>query len=104
MADEKVDVKEFAKGYVKPSSWWKAFGICSKFLIILFIGYCIYRVLFPKPTQQQTIIAKPGSTINVQQKQETKRRTLIPFMEAFVEQSRNVRMNTGVRIGVRVEW
>jgi hypothetical protein len=110
---EKTDLKEFARGYVTPASWWKSFGIVSKFLIIVAVGWAIY-VAFVKPwtnpvknqEQHTTIEVKPGGTINLtqQQKQEAQKRRLIPWVEVGVGQARNERLNTFVRAGIRIEW
>lgn len=109
MAEEKVSIAEFGKGYAKPSSWWKAFGICSKFLIIIAVGWAVY-VAFVKPwinplkTQTQTIKVEKGATAIIQQKQAASKRFFIPFIEAGVEQRNDKNMGTYIRAGARIEW
>lgn len=102
MAD-KVDIKEFGKGFATPSSYWKSLSIGLKLGMLLIIGYAIYNLIFPKPSQRQDIVVQSGGTATIIQKQENKRR-MIPFMEAFIGQSRNERINTGVRCGLRLEF
>ena len=105
----KVDIKVFAKGYVTPASWFKSFGVVSKFLIIAGILWAIY-VAFIKPwvnpikTQTQSITVQKGATAIIQQKQEAPKKRFIPFVEVGVGQARNERLNTFVRSGVRFEW
>jgi len=73
-------------------------------LVILFcIGYTIYTLFFPKPTQTQIIKAEKGAVLNIQQKQTT-RRFFIPFIEGGVEQRSDRNMSTYLRAGLRIEF
>jgi len=99
---EKVNIKEFFKGYITPVSWWKSIGIVSKFLIIIFLIFVFYKAFF-KETQQQTQIFK-GKVGKVEIRQDMKK-TLIPFAEVYTEQRSNDKnLNFGVRCGIRVEF
>jgi hypothetical protein len=110
---EKTDLKEFARGYVTPASWWKSFGVVSKFLILAALGWAIW-IAFIKPwvnpvkTQEQhtTIEVKPGGTLNLtqQQKQEAPKKRWIVFVEPYLSQGSKQKMETGIRVGVRREW
>ena len=73
---EKVNLQEFAKGYITPSSWFKSFGIVSKFLILIAVGWAVYvtfilpHIKKPEPSQtQQTTIESPGQ-VNIDQRQQ----------------------------------
>src|SRR3990167_6803021 len=73
---EKVNLQEFAKGYITPSSWFKSFGIVSKFLILIAVGWAVYvtfilpHIKKPEPSQtQQTTIESQGQ-VNIDQRQQ----------------------------------
>ena len=96
---EPFSIKKFFD--FSPLAMSKSVGIGIKLVAILIVVYTVYRAWFaPKQTQQ--IVVKKGGVATIIQKTE-RRRTLIPFIEGFVEQSRNDKMNTGIRAGLRIE-
>ncbi len=118
MSDEKVDVKKFAKGFVKPVEWWKAASMAIKIFIVLFITFTIYRAYFMKTqTQTQALNVWPLSFSTVsfspqqEQKQEIKKRawwlpTFFAEGYGYSESSGigNSRTGIGGRIGGRFEF
>lgn len=108
MDNEPITAKKFFTGAVQPKTGIKALAFIPWLLLFTAIGFCVWftinTILKPKPTQNQVIVAKPGSTINVQQKQEAPKRFLIPFLEIGVEQSSNRKFASYIRGGLRIEW
>ena len=88
-----AEVKQVAKDFVNPISWVRT-------AIAILMAFFIYRAM-TKPTQN--IVAKKGSTVQVTQVNKTAK-FLIPFVEAYVSQESDNKMNTGIRGGVRIEF
>lgn len=66
MADESFDIKKWFTGFVNPVTWSKSVVYLAMILIVLLIGFTIYRAYFMKTgsnLHRPTIIALPGSTV-----------------------------------------
>jgi len=104
---EKITLKKYIDGLKSPKTAIKASAFLPWILLFLFLGYAVYNLFFPKPTQNQTIIAKPGSTVNVQQKQEEKKRSWwvpTPFVDIYSFVETNDRKGIGAKFGAHWEW
>ena len=99
---EPFDIKKFFD--LSPTALGKSISIGWKLLLVLLVIFTIYRAwIIPKQKQTQQITVESGGQATIIQKQDRKR-FLIPFVEGFVEQSRNNQMNTGIRAGLRFEF
>ena len=76
---EKVDLKEFAKGFATPASWWKAVGIGLKILALVLIAFAIYKAFVMKPKPTQDITVESGGKVEI--RNEANKRHLIFFCE-----------------------
>lgn len=72
-------------------------------LALVVAGYGIYKAYFKKPEPTQMIRAEKGSNLTVVQHNERKK-TLIPFVEGYIDQPSDHDFETGIRAGVRFEW
>ena len=70
----------------------------------IWVTYIRPHTKFAVKTQTQTITIERGATAIIQQKTEAPKRRLIPFMEVGMGQARNERLNTFIKIGIRVEF
>ena len=85
--------------------WYKSWGLGLRLTVtlLLLLLLCVgVRALFTKKSTQ-SIIAKPGSHVQVTQVNKQSR-FLIPFIEGGVEQNNREQMGTYIRAGVRVEF
>ena len=115
--NEKFDIKKFFGSFFKGLPWIKDLRTISGIVIIVFVGFTLWRAYFVKnQTQSQTsrVIVWPlsFSTINYtnspqqSQKQEgAKRPWWLPhiFAEGYGFQEGS-RTGVGVRAGGRLEW
>ena len=106
MADsgEKIDIKKAVTSPFTGLYWIKTLMYGLGLLALLLVGYAIYKAYVKKPDPAQTIHAETGSNVKVIQYNERKK-TLIPFVEAYVDQrSGDDILGGGIRAGVRFEW
>ena len=103
MAD-KVDLKEFAKGFSTPASWWKAVGIGLKVFALVLIAFAVYKAFIMKPKPTQDITVQSGGQVTI--KNEANKRHLIFFGEPYIfaEGGNDNRTGVGVKVGARWEF
>jgi len=102
----KFNPKYFILGKGK-EDWWKTLGYAWRLAIILFAVFIIYRAFFMKQqTQNNQIMAQPGSTINVIQKTNEKRAWWMPtpFVDIYAFVESDDRSGVGGRAGCRWEF
>ena len=99
--DEKIDVKRAGRSFVKGLSWFKSLMIGTKIIIILLIGYTIYRAWFMEKNKQETsITVEKGGKLNLKQIQgDNKRFQTFGELYAFCET--DGRYGGGVRAGIK---
>ena len=101
---EPIDIKKLVAYPATPIFWWKSVLYGLGIGMLVFVGWAVWKAYFKKPDSTQTIHAETGSNVKVIQYNERKK-TLIPFVEAYVDQrSGNDTLGGGVRGGVRLEW
>lgn len=109
----------------EPISWKKAFdprptalikstSATGKGLLVLgmfaVFGYSLWVALIQPHTkwaqkaQTQSITIEKGATATIIQKTDTPKKWLFLFIEPFVEQRQHASMQTGIRVGTRIEW
>ena len=105
---ETVSIRKLAD--FSPTAMIKSSSQTMKGLLVIIaiglIGFAVCKAYIKKPdaSQSQTIKAEKGAIVNVQQRQENPRKRIIPFIEIGVGQSRNNRLDTFVKGGVRIEF
>jgi predicted negative regulator of RcsB-dependent stress response len=105
-----IDKTKFNLGYLLKGDgkkdWFKALGNGWRLGVILFIiilvGFTIWKAFFEKKNTQQIHIGS-GSQVTIKQNEE-KKKSLVLFIEPYVDQSSNRKFGTGVRGGVRLEF
>lgn len=100
---EAFDIKKLLKSPLTGLYWTKTIMFGLGITVLLFVGYAVYKAYVKKPESTQTIRAEEGSNVTVIQNNE-RRKSLIPFVEGFVEQKAHSEFNTGIRAGLRFEW
>ena len=100
---EEFNLKKLMQSPFSPLYWTKTVMFMAGAFIILMIGFAVYKAYFKRAEPSQLIRAAKGSTVTVVQNNERKK-TLIPFIEAGLEQPSNNDWNTYIRGGVRFEW
>lgn len=102
---DKINAKEFVRGYAQPKNYVKAFIYGTIFLMIVGAGFAVVytvRSLFADKTQSNQLDLRGSKDANVTIVQKDKR-VLIPFVEGGFEQRWNEKMGTYIRAGVRFE-
>ena len=93
----KFDLKYFLFGKGK-ETWLKTAGYGWRLLLILFAVFVIWRAFFMKTT---SVHVGSGGTAIINQ---APKRFMIPFVEGYVGQENDRKMNTGLRAGIRCEF
>jgi len=106
-----MDFKKFFLSFFQVVPWLKNIRFIAGALIILIIGFTCYRAYFMKTVQQTqnaTITAQPGSTVNYTtvQNAEKKRKWWVPtpFVDVYTFVQTNDTQGFGVRFGGRWEF
>ena len=98
---ERVDIKKFILGFIKPVEWFKAASTGLKISIFLVAIFLVWNTFFNKKQVQTTIFkGKVGKVDIIQNRQ----KSLIPFVEGGVEKNNNTKFETFIRAGLRFEW
>jgi hypothetical protein len=101
---EKIDIKKAVTSPFTGLYWVKSLMYGLGIGMLIFVGFGLWKAYFKKPDPTQTIHAETGSNVKVIQYNERKK-TLIPFVEAYVDQrSGDSTLGGGIRAGVRFEW
>jgi len=104
MSGEKFSITKFIASFGQLIPWLKTFRFLIGGVIVIMVIFTIWKAFFDKQQiQNQSIVVQRGAQAIIQQQQKNKR-ALIPFMEAYVGQDSKSKMNTGLRVGVRIEW
>lgn len=92
MADNEVfSIKKMVCGFFSSVTWAKSVVYLIMIVVLLLVGYAVYKAYFVKPPQVQhtTVTVQQGGTANITnvQKQEEKRKWWmpIPFVSVFGE-------------------
>ena len=99
---------------ISPNALGKSTSSVSKGLLVLGIialcGWAIY-VTYIKPhtkfaakTQTQAITIQKGASATIVQKTDSPKKWLFLFIEPFIEQRQHSSMQTGIRVGIRLEF
>lgn len=102
-AGEGFNIKKLLVSPLTQMYWVKVIMMTLGASTLLFIGYAVYKAYVKKPDSSQSIVAKKGSVVTVNQINDRKK-TLIPFVEGYIDQPSDGNFRTGIRAGIRFEW
>ena len=101
---EKISIVKAVTSPFTGLYWVKTLMYIFGAAVLFFVSFAIYKAYIKKPEPTQSIHAATGSNVTVVQNNERKK-TLIPFVEAYVDQrSGYSSLGGGIRAGVRFEW
>lgn len=99
---EPFDIMKLLKAPLTGMYWVKVLAIGLGLAAVIAAGYGVYNLIFKKePTQ--TIVAKRGSTVTVNQINSAKR-WIIPFVEGWGGVRDDNNFEAGIRVGGRIEF
>ena len=89
---------------LSPVALGKSLSIGWKIVLIGLLAFTIYKAWFvPKQKQTQQITIESGGQATIIQKQDGKKRFIIPFLEGGAEKQDFDKWGTYVRFGLRIE-
>jgi uncharacterized membrane protein YukC len=92
-------IAKLKKGVIgDKESWLHTLGHSWRILLILALAFILYRAFSPNKTN--VTVGKGGTAIINQ----AYKRFLIPFVEGYIDQKNDSKMNTGIRAGIRFEF
>ena len=100
---EGFDLKKLLSSPFSSLYWTKTVMFSLGAFVIFFVGFAVYKAYMKKPDSTQTIRAETGSSVTVVQNNERKK-SLIPFVEAGIDQPSDDDFSTYIRAGLRFEW
>ena len=101
MDTEKFDIKKFIGSFAQWLPWVKTFRYAIGIALIFGVILTVYFKFFAKSQTMKTVFTGQVGTVNVIQ---NKKKALIPFIEPYIDQSRDRKFNTGIRAGIRWEF
>ena len=98
---EKISVKKAGASFVSGLDWFKSSMIGVKIIVILLIGYTVYRAWFMEKNKQNTqIVVQKGGKLNLKQIQGSNKR-FQTFGELYGFCETDGRYGLGVRAGIK---
>jgi hypothetical protein len=82
--------------------WVKTVMFSLGALVLLFVGFAVYKAYFKKPLPNQAITVQEGGTVTI--RNEAPKKHLIVFMEPFYQVETDDDPSVGIRVGARWEF